>query len=43
VRFSKEHGDMEHRHYPELDEAERLFLLFRDAYEIDKVLKKRAR
>jgi hypothetical protein len=43
VRFSKEHGDMEHRHYPELDEAERLFLLFRDAYEVDKTLKKRAR
>lgn len=43
VRFSKEHGDMEHRHFPELDDAWTMFMLFRQSYELDKLLKKRAR
>lgn len=43
VRFSKEHGDMEHRHYPDLAEPLEMFLLLRQAYELDKVVKKRAR
>jgi PD-(D/E)XK nuclease superfamily protein len=43
VRFSKEHGDMEHRYYPNLDDAEELFLLLRKAYDLDKSLSKRAR
>ena len=43
VRFSKEHGDMEHRFYPELADAEQLFVLYREAYDLDKNLKKRAR
>jgi hypothetical protein len=42
-RFSKEFGDFSHHHYPELEGAERQFLLFREAYEIDKVLKRRAK
>lgn len=41
LRFAKEHGDFAHHHYPNLDEAFRQFVLFREAYEIDKVLKKR--
>jgi hypothetical protein len=41
-RFAKEHGDFAHHYYPNLDKAEEQFLLFRRAYEIDKVLKKRA-
>lgn len=41
-RFSKEHGDFAHHYYPNLDEAWEQFLLFRRAYEIDKMLKKRA-
>lgn len=43
VRFSKEFGDMEHRFYPDLSEAEDLFLLYRQAYDVDKKLAKRAR
>lgn len=42
VRFGKDTGDFVHRFYPELDSARRQFLLLREAYEIDKVLKKRA-
>ena len=41
-RFSKEHGDFAHHYYDQLDEAWEQFLLFRQAYEIDKQLKKRA-
>lgn len=41
-RFSKEHGDFVHAHYDELELAWRQFILLREAYEIDKVLKKRA-
>jgi hypothetical protein len=43
VRFSKDHGDMEHRFYPSLTDAEHMFLLLREAYDIDKNLSKRAR
>jgi hypothetical protein len=43
VRFGKESGDFVHRHYPELDAARRQFLLFREAYEIDRILRHRAR
>lgn len=40
-RFSKEHGDFSVHHYPDLKEAARMFLLLREAYEIDKTLRKR--
>jgi hypothetical protein len=42
ARFSKEHGDFEHRFWPDLKEAEEEFLLLARCYEIDKKLKKRA-
>lgn len=41
-RFSKSFGDFSHHYYDNLDNAFRQFLLFREAYDIDKVLKKRA-
>ena len=41
VRFSKDKGDLEHRYYPELDDAERLFLLFRECYALEKEVDKR--
>lgn len=41
-RFSKDHGDFVHAHYDELADAWRQFVLLREAYEIDKQLKKRA-
>ena len=43
VRFSKEHGDFSHHFWDDLPEAREQFLLFRDAYENDKLLKKRAK
>lgn len=43
ARFSKEHGDMEHRFWPELDEAAEEFLLLVRAYSLDKRLKERIR
>ena len=43
VRFSKEFGDMEHRHFPQLDDGWTMFKLLRQAYELDKVLKGRAK
>lgn len=43
VRFSKEHGDLEHRHYDDLSDARRLFELYLDAYRLDQQVKKRAR
>jgi hypothetical protein len=42
LRFAKEHSDFAHHHFPDLSEAWRQFVLFREAYEIDKALKKRA-
>jgi len=41
-RFSKENADFSIHYYPDLTEARRMFLLLREAYEIDKSLKKRA-
>lgn len=43
ARFSKEHGDFEHRHYAELKDAADLFLLYLAAYQLDKAVAKRAR
>ncbi len=42
LRFSKENGDFGHHHYADLSEAWRQFVLFREAYDIDKILRKRA-
>jgi hypothetical protein len=42
LRFAKEHGDFSHHYFPDLSNAWRMFLLYREAYEIDKELKKRA-
>lgn len=41
ARFAKEHGDFEHRWWPELEDAEAMFLLLVQAYELDKKLRKR--
>lgn len=41
-RFAKENADFAVHHYPELKEAWRMFELLREAYELDKALKKRA-
>jgi hypothetical protein len=38
VRFSKENGDMEHRHFPELDDALEAFLLLRRMYDLNKII-----
>lgn len=42
LRFAKEHGDFAHHYFPNLDNAWRQFILFREAFDIDKELKKRA-
>lgn len=42
LRFAKEHADFSHHYFPNLDNAWRQFVLFREAYEIDKELKRRA-
>lgn len=41
-RFSKENADFSIHHYPNLTDARRMFLLLREAYDLDKTLKKRA-
>jgi hypothetical protein len=41
-RFAKTNGDFAHHFFPDLSDAEKQFVLFREAYEIDKMLKKRA-
>ena len=41
-RFAKEHGDFSHHYWKDLSSAWRQFVLFRQAYELDKELKKRA-
>ena len=41
-RFAKQHGDFAHHYYPNLDDAERAFLIMRELYDLDKILKKRA-
>lgn len=40
-RFDKETGDFAHHYYSELDDAWEMFKICRQAYELDKVLKKR--
>ena len=42
-RFSKEFGDFHHHYFDDLPEAREQFLLFRQAYENDKLLKRRAK
>lgn len=41
-RFAKSYGDFAHHYWPNLDDAKRMFLMLRECYDIDKVLKKRA-
>lgn len=41
-RFAKTNGDFAHHFFPDLADAERQFVLFREAYDLDKRLKKRA-
>lgn len=41
VSFSREAGDFTHRYFDDLSEAWRQFVLLREAYDIDKRLKKR--
>ena len=41
MRFSKEEADFVHAHFDQLDDAWKQFLLFREAYDLDKKLKKR--
>ncbi len=43
IRFDRENGDFAHYWYPELSDAWEQFKLFRQAYELDKILKKRVR
>jgi hypothetical protein len=40
-RFAKEHGDFAHHFYPNLDDAERAFIIMRELYDLDKELEKR--
>jgi hypothetical protein len=42
VRFSKDHGDFAYHFFDNLDDAFRQFVLYREAYEIDRSLKRRA-
>lgn len=41
-RFAKSYGDFSHHYWPNLDEAKRMFLMLRECWDIDKILKKRA-
>jgi len=41
-RFAKEHADFAHHFWSELDDAAALFLLYRQAYDLDRNLKRRA-
>jgi predicted RecB family nuclease len=41
LRFSKEHADFAHHYYSELNDAWEQFKLFRQAYDLDKILKRR--
>ena len=41
LRFSKEHADFTHHFWNEVDDAWEQFKLFRKAYDLDKMLKKR--
>lgn len=41
-RFAKSFGDFAHHYWPELEDAKRMFLMLRECYDIDRILKKRA-
>lgn len=41
LRFSREHGDWAHRYFDDLSDAEELFRLYRQAYDLDQRLAKR--
>lgn len=41
-KFSKDYGDFSHHYFSDLNDAWEQFLLFRKAYDLDKILKKRA-
>jgi len=43
LRFSKDDGDFEHRWFGDLSDAREMFLLLRQAYDLDAKLKKRIR
>lgn len=43
VRFDKQHGDFHHHYWAEANDAARMFLLLREAYDLDKALKARVR
>lgn len=43
LRFDKETGDFHHHSWQELEEAKKQFLLFREAYDIDKALRQRCK
>jgi hypothetical protein len=43
LRFAKENGDFSHHYYPALPEAWEAFKHMRELYELDKVLKRRAK
>lgn len=43
LRFSKEHGDFEHRFFRDVEAEKKHFLLLREAYGLDAELKKRVR
>lgn len=42
LRFDGEYGDFHHHFWGELESAKRMFLLLREAFDLDKELKKRA-
>lgn len=42
LRVAKENADFAHHFYGELEKEKRQFLLFREAYELDKTIRKRA-
>jgi hypothetical protein len=42
-RFAKSYGDFAHHYWPELEDAKKMFLMLRECYDIDKILKKRHR
>lgn len=40
-RFAKKFGDFTHHYFPDVSDGERMFVLLREAYDLDKQLKKR--
>jgi len=43
IRFAKDNPDFAHYHYGELETARKLFLVYRQAYDLDRELKKRVK